>query len=280
MRKFQNLVLSEPPMSNKGRKSSNITSRLCVKYKDENDGKRYYGCVASKCDWLQHGNAANDRILKHATTCKHLLPDDQQFAINQSANDSLGERIAISDEKKAAQNVPAPSLAEFSFASTHMAPKGPKLKSGSIEADCTNAGREELKQRLDFAIMKVICVGGMSPYMVDKPCWKEMWEVGNPRYKPTPSTMFVDTHIPKEEARIHKKTIEILRGYDNNTLTFDGNDTRARDSVYTTHYTTPDRRTFLFRGYEATDEHHSGEWVKDILVEVTWLEIPTILPYD
>ncbi|KAK1215885.1 hypothetical protein PQX77_021490 [Marasmius sp. AFHP31] len=248
-KEFRNLELFEPNGSKKGRKTTNIVSRLCIKYvKTSGNQKNFFGCVSAACNWLQQGNASKPRILKHAVVCKHLSSEDKQFAIDESAKESLGELIDVQDEKQAAQTTQAPSLAEFSFKSTHMVLRGPKLKTNSVATDCTNAGRGELKQRLDFAIMKVICVGGMCPTMLDKECWKEI-------------------HILKEAARIHKKTVEILQGSTNNLLTFDSNDTRGRESVYTTHYTTPDRRTFLFNGYEATEESHTGEWVKDIIVK-------------
>ncbi|KAL0564676.1 hypothetical protein V5O48_017368 [Marasmius crinis-equi] len=145
--------------------------------------------------------------------------------------------------------------------------KGPSLKEGSVTVDCTNAGREELKRKIDFLILKLICVTGICPSVVDWDEWKDMWAIGNPRYKPTGSTTFTDKYISQESSQVHKQTVKILRGYENNTLTFDGNDTRGCESVYTTHFTTPDWQTFLFHGYEGTGEHHTAEWVKGKIVK-------------
>ncbi|KAJ3860461.1 ribonuclease H-like domain-containing protein [Lentinula novae-zelandiae] len=94
--------------------------------------------------------------------------------------------------------------------------------------------------------------------------WREFMALAtNSKYKVTSSSTFADKHIPKEAARIHQEMIKILQGYHHLTFYFDGNNTRGHESVYTGHFTTPDRQTFLFCGYEGTMESHTQEWIKD-----------------
>ena len=116
--------------------------------------------------------------------------------------------------------------------------------------------------------MKLICVAGLVPRILDSREWKEFMATANLKYHPTPSDKFEEEIIPNEAAFVRKQVMEILRKEENLTLTFDGNSTRKPQSVYTVHVTTKDRDSYFVDGYEGSDEHHTAVWIKDKVLKV------------
>jgi len=128
--------------------------------------------------------------------------------------------------------------------------------------------RQLYQAKVDHNIMRLICVRGLVPNVIDSPEWKELMCLLNGTYHPTSATTFADKHIPREAVHVREKQIEALRKANNLTLTFDGNTTRKPESLYTAHATTPSRETYFLGGHEGSDEHHTKEWVKDKLLKV------------
>jgi hypothetical protein len=124
------------------------------------------------------------------------------------------------------------------------------------------------QDRVDLVIMRLICVRGMVPNILDSPEWKELMGLLNGLYHPTSAGTFSDKHIPREAAYVCQKQIEILRATHNLTLTFDSNSTRKPHSIYTAHATTPLRESYLLDGHEGSDERHTAEWISGKLLKV------------
>lgn len=213
----------------KGQKGKASIACLAVKYVRTVNGLAHYGCAAKKCSWLQDGHVAEDCLLKQAE-CKHLSSEDHSYANSLQAGSSLGAKLFNTIETSASS----------SSASTV-----PALKS-KLYINATSAGQKTLQEKMDFCIMKLICVAGLVPNILDSDEWHEFMHVANPKYKVTSSSTFEDQHIHKEAANVHHQTVDILCQYHNLTFTFDGNNTRGHESVYTGHFTTPNGCTFLF----------------------------------
>jgi hypothetical protein len=79
--------------------------------------------------------------------------------------------------------------------------------------------------------MRLICVRGLIPNLLDQPEWKELMHLLNGDYTPTSGDTFADKHIPHEANFVRKKQIEILRDTNNLTLTFDGNTTQKPHTI-------------------------------------------------
>lgn len=126
--------------------------------------------------------------------------------------------------------------------------------------------------KVDHVIMRLICVRGLIPHIIDSPEWKELMGLLNGVYHPTPSDAFSDKHIPSEAVFVREKQIEILRKIDNLTLTFDGNTTRKPHSIYTVHATTPTRVTYFLGAHEGSSERHTQEWVTNKLRHVRYFQ--------
>jgi hypothetical protein len=62
-----------------------------------------------------------------------------------------------------------------------------------------------------------------------------------------------------------------LRHEDNLSITFDGNTTGGRDSIYMIHIITSDRRVYLFEGNSPSDKSHDAEHLFSIIDGVSAL---------
>ncbi|KAG2079898.1 ribonuclease H-like domain-containing protein [Suillus cothurnatus] len=127
--------------------------------------------------------------------------------------------------------------------------------------------RQLFQDKVDHVIMRLICVRGLVPHVIESPEWKELMGLLSDSYHPTSATTFADKHIPREAVYVREKQIKALRMINNLTLTFDGNTTRKPHSVYTVHATTPSRETYFLDAHEASDERHTTQWVTDKLLK-------------
>ena len=248
--------LVEKPMKRhqqgQGRPKKLLISLLVINYVHKDTGKDYYSCVAvDRCNCVRAGNAQESRILKHAAYCRYLDPDLKSLASDHAASKSLGAKFEIAE-----------STSEL----TELQPK--KAKTRSLFHNFTDTGHKELQARLDHCIVKLICVTGLVPHILDSAEWKEFMSIANPKYKTTSLDLFKKKLIPNEAAFIRKQVLEILKKERNLTLTFDGNSTRKSQSVYTVHVTTKDRNSYFLDAYEGSDEHHTASWVKDKFLKV------------
>lgn len=116
--------------------------------------------------------------------------------------------------------------------------------------------------------MRLICVRGLVPNILDSPEWKDLMHKLSGIYKPTSSSTFQNDFIPKEAAFVWNRQIELLKNQENLTLTFDGTTIRVHDSFYTAHATTPSRHTYFLDGHQGSGERHDATWIMDKLLKV------------
>jgi len=239
--------------------------RLTVKYTHKVTGKSYWSCVGARdgCDFIRAGNPQRDRILPHAGHCRFLDDDLRSIADGTSAEKSLGSKLgsgsvtpATAPNSDAEDDVPATKRIKVSRAPSQ------------LEVDVTTHGAKLLRDKVDHCIMKLICVNGLVPNILDSENWRELMGLLNHRYKVTSAAEFSEKIIPNEAAHVRKLMMERLQKENNLTLSFDGNSTRLSDSVYFMHVTTKDRNSYFMNGYKGSDERHTAEWVKGKIVKV------------
>ncbi|KAF8326496.1 ribonuclease H-like domain-containing protein [Amanita rubescens] len=253
----------------RGKPGDLILEKLTIKYVHKKTGKPYYSCIAINdgCYFIRSGNAQKDRVFPHAAHCNHVSDELRHLVDATAAQSSLGAKIGSGSQAVAV----APSdLEPKDDIVAHCQNKTSKSQKPAtkFEIDVTRIGAEQLPECVNHAIVKLLCVCGVPPTIVDSDEWKTLMHTLNPRYCLTPSTQFVEKFIPREAAHVHELTAERLQEQDNLTLTFDGNSTRNADSIYLVHYTMPDdRKSYLVHGYKGSDERHTREWVKGIIVK-------------
>ncbi|RXW20375.1 hypothetical protein EST38_g5489 [Candolleomyces aberdarensis] len=273
--------------TNAGRHKDPLLHRVAVQHKNDK-GEKYWTCIAPGrpgCDYSRKGNVGVDRVYKHAKECPHLrnspaYHDIWQEVIDRMADDSLQARISASESAAAGADL------SVTTAETGNGIPGPSLSQSKLDiSKIKGAGKKEkaaknqlFQDRVDLLITQLICVRGMVPSIVDSPEWKALVTTLNGTYKPTSSTMFSNTHIPKLAAHISKEQLKILKSQQDLTLMFDGSDMRRGQSFYTTHITTPDRQTFFVEGHKGTGERHTKEWVlSKVMKTITWVGEENVL---
>jgi hypothetical protein len=202
--------------------------------------------------------------LKHATTCKALQAHDVQLweeAVKASGQGSLGANLdeAVAVEESSEQPQSKRQKVQSSLDIKNLRETGKKVKEEQ---------RKLFQSKVDHIIMRLICVRGLIPNLIDSPEWKELMGVLNSIYHPTSADIFADKHIPREAVYIRQQQIDNLRSINNLTLTFDGNTTRKPHSIYTVHATTPSRDTYFLDAHEGSDERHTADWIENKVLKV------------
>ena len=271
----------ESTKSNRGRKPDQLLTKLAIKNLGA-DGKPFWKCIAPKCTHKAKGNIQASRVLKHSIMCMALREYDRDAydkANSAAVNGSLGSQIinpetpiaAGSNDSADSPTTAAVTRPMFMFSADSLITSAGTLNPVPFRAAGAKAKAEANKNfqlEVDHIIMRLICVRGLVPNILDSPEWKDLTHKLNGIYKPTSSTTFRDDYIPKEAAFVRNRQIDLLKKEENLTLTFDGTTIRIQDSFYTAHATTPARNTYLLDGHQGTGEHHDAAWIMDKLLKV------------
>ncbi|EKM79604.1 hypothetical protein AGABI1DRAFT_128748 [Agaricus bisporus var. burnettii JB137-S8] len=216
-----------------------LLARLITKHVRE-QGKRYFSCVA--CSMQRKGNASLDRAVKHALKCKKLEKYDKQLLLDVKAyagESSLGAQLEDLEETEFGETINGRKKTGLDVAQLRAVGKQKEKKNWEI-----------FQSRVDHAIMRLICVRGLVPNVIDSPEWKDLFALLNNNIRPTSSSTFADKIIPQEAAFVRERMVKLLRDSNNLTLSFDGSSTRHPESFYTTHITTPERVAYFLDGLE------------------------------
>ena len=239
------LTEDDTPHAKTGRPCSSLLDRLTRPVTAPTKGRmKRYRCAGEKCPWTCSGRAAG-RVLRHASQCLFLTTALRETACRASANDAPGSRLARleaahSDHTQTScpdSEVDHGPPAQSSSQVTATIAK-PRRQHEQIRLDFGEAGRALLTAKLHHVIVRFICVHGIPPSVVDSVEWKEMWAVGNMRYRPVSASTLEETHIPQEAERVHQLTLAYLKTQTNLTISYDGGSNRRRESYYTIHIIT------------------------------------------
>jgi hypothetical protein len=220
-----------------------------------------FRCLGEGCDYSLGHPQNLARSLKHSASCSKVDDELRQAACRLLSGDSSSTKLEIALKASGSQQpLPLPTVPGSA--------DGQKMKKPTMfELDFVNEGRKVLGLRMDLAIVKLICAGGLPPHIVDYKEWKDMLAIANKAYHPSSSTTIADNHIPKEAAKVRDTVIDFLKSNFNLTVSFDGGGTKRQQSVYTIHFTTPDGHSFLIRGEECSDESHTGEFIAQMVLK-------------
>ncbi|KDQ60480.1 hypothetical protein JAAARDRAFT_712510 [Jaapia argillacea MUCL 33604] len=249
---------NRPHTKSIGRPRITLLDDITVTVPTNDPAKFTYRCVGMKCTktWSNRNSA---RIFAHATLCCGLKSAVRKVISVRSAGQSLGARMARTDSTVAIAPPPDPSTAVEELDTTPTSHAFDTFKT---------QGHIDLQTKLDFAIMKFVCVCGIPPHVVDLEEFKNILAVANSNYNPVSRTTLVDVHITREREHIHAKQIKILSTERNLTLGFDGGSTMGKYAFYTVSVNTTDRRKFFLEGEDCMGVVHSRVWIKDLLLDV------------
>lgn len=236
---------------------------------DEDGRKLRFRCVGvtksgGRCP-TSWGSRAQSRILKHAKDCSNLIPELRALASDASAKNSLVPELEKAIRYEGAK--PPTKRIRLDVARASDANQT-KLDCVAVPTDA----RVELQNRLDAAILILICTSGIPPTVADSAEWKTAWLLATKhKYRPPSSNVLAEDLIPSEAARIQKQMITLLQSdsIDFATIGFDGGATVGRDSFTTVHATTSDRHAFFLDAECTTGLAHTGEHYADTLDAVS-----------
>lgn len=304
--RYEDLVpLMDTGKKKLGRPRAEANTTLAHRMVHKITGKEYHCCVAApKCTYIRSGAPQKARLLKHSTGCIYLTSKLKLHAEDWSSADSLGlwyilwpgcpdgsyddncawigkkvgalpdveEGLTAATAKGDGRPVgPAqkrPRLDELSSPNTPCS-SSTQLSQSSIREVTIAAGRKALNQKLNHHVLKLICIRGVVPSLIDSPEWKDFTADANPKYHPASSTTFMTSYIPAEASHIRKIQYTRLQQETNLSITYDGGTTRKPQSVYTVHITTIERKVYFIEGHEASRENHTAEHIKEFIYAVS-----------
>ena len=142
----------------------------------------------------------------------------------------------------------------------------------SLEKMSKAEGKKARALKINQAVLNLICGTGIPPTIVDTDEWKNFISTIDNGVSTFSSTSFVDTYIPGEAARITEEKIQMLSKVKNLTISYDGGTTKAVESIYTIHVTTPrQRQAYLIEGNEASGVSHTGPQIANELFKVDFI---------
>lgn len=228
------------------------------------DKNHHYRCIASSvCGWAPKCNSRSlSRIYTHCNRCDALKKwKPELHAEAERALASLAPGAGGSSQKGNTATTTGKSASQ---------PLVPANSSGPPSRDDTFAsfltqGKLELKDRINLAIVRLICAAGIPPRIADYPEWKTLFSTINPKssYTPPSATTLRDRLIPGEAARVKLAMRDFLKTETNLSISFDGL-THGSQPVYTVHVITPDRRVFLYVA-DVFYGSHDAEYLMDLL---------------
>lgn len=255
---LKDLVVVDPPKNRAGRKVKPAIKKLTLLCVHSTTGKQYWRCIAPKCQQVNSGNRQLSRILSHAMGCPYLSPELKSFANDEAIDkNALGTKVNPTQIQADAEDQGAPH-------------KKARTVRNALADIVVTTGKAKYQDTVNLAIVKLFAVNGIPPSILDSPQWKNFVEVAtNSKFNPPSSTMVTEKLIPAEAALVRKLQSDFLKTCVNLTITFDGGSTRKPHSVYTIHITTAERETFFMEGCDATDEHHTAEYIEGLATKVS-----------
>jgi hypothetical protein len=270
MKLLQDLrIVPKKHIKSSGHPGDKTLGKLTIKYMHMATNKDYWSCIAvnAGCLFLRASNPQKNRILPYVADCQFLSNELKVFDGDTAANMSLGAKLVGPVQPPVAPSASQKQVpTEYGTRSEVAGIRGPVPS--KLEVDVTTARKKVMQDKIDHCIMKLICVNGLVPNILDSENWAELMSLLNHRYKVTCAKEFTTKIIPNKAALVQKLTLARLQKEQNLMLTFDGNSTCRLDSVYFMHVTTKDQDSYFINGYKGSDEWHTAEWVKDKIIKV------------
>ena len=224
---------------------------FCYSEVDGLDAKKW-GCIGH-CGrtWSTHNF---NRVLKHASECRKLTTDLRELARDKSAEKAPSQKL----ENKA-EHQSGPNKNE-----TH---KLTVFNSFQIK------GKADRDKAINLAIIKFICAAGLPTHIISYQEWTDLLNLLCPSYHPPNRSMLEDDLIVSEANKVRRNILNQLRNEWNLTISFDGGTSRGRDSYWTIHVSTEERKVHLIETILATDVSHTAEWIEQQAMGVIYVNL-------
>lgn len=211
------------------------------------------------------------RILRHASVCKGIKDTTLKISINKalkklSPMEKLAAAMAADPTETPSQPLTRSSSA---ISSTSISKSSPTPSQPSVYNISKNAASNKRNLILDAMLVMLIACQAISSRFLDNPYTRAFFMFALPDWKLPSRTSWETVILPAEAASIRKKMLDMFKNSINLTLSFDGWESRAKDSIYTITVTTAERLAYLFHFHSVTTESHTGEYIAKFLLEVS-----------
>lgn len=211
------------------------------------------------------------RVYTHMVSCKTLPKKLKTKALSSNAQNALGAKVGgsgsieTSDEEEEeiidVDAEPAASSSKDVFRD---------FKAQGKEDD-RNA-KQTRQDKINGIALRWLCDACIPPRNADNSLFKELVAELDPTAKIYSSSTFA-TKISAEAAYIRLLVVKRLKKRYGLTVSYDGGTLLRPQSVYTIHVTDGvTRETFFIEGNEASGVSHTGEHIKEIVMEVRRLQ--------
>jgi len=247
-----------------GKKADPLMERIRVRcYRRDNETKKIYRC-ASGCG-TTYANVNGDRWLAHAASMCNMVPVELRMMAE-------AEMVKKCPSRRATETANAANDAITNTDNAAQESKKPKLTVPSSEeafpetstlARIARAnGKAARHAKLNLAIMKLFCVGGLPLFLSSRPEWLEVFSIMDSSYRPQDRETLLHG-IQSEYANINTIQDKFLQAQRNLTYSCDGGTNRGGRALWTSHTSTPEGKVYMMRTREATEESHTAEWIRD-----------------
>jgi hypothetical protein len=241
-------------------------------FRESQPGKHLYRCIGVGCN-VTFSNRNLQRTIKHARVCNKLPKTLRTKAKQLAAKNALSKRVLDSDSEAAQTSNEQDKEGEGAqqLETIKKTEDGRSVPTKEWFEEARKLGRDERHKRLDFAILLLVCAAGLPTYMVSRPEWWRMLMVADPTYRPATREKLETEQIVSEAENVMAKQLEYLRSQEKLTISCDGGTTKGREAFWTIHVSTPNRKVYLMECREATSESHTGVWIKNLVLEVCYV---------
>jgi hypothetical protein len=123
-------------------------------------------------------------------------------------------------------------------------------------------GKANRDEAINLAVIRFICAAGLPTHIVSYQEWTDLLNLLCPSYRPPNRSMLEDDLIVSEANKVRRDILIQLRNQWNLTISFDGGTSRGRDSYWTIHVSTEERKVHLLETILATDVSHTAQWIE------------------
>lgn len=253
----------------------------CYKLDNGTRTTKHVRCLAShKCDGVYVWPRKRKRLLTHISHCSYLPAHLRASSDSSLGASSPAAKVAAFEQKKRKLDTDVGDselLAKRSRSSSPPVASGsgtPKVgtsqpKQTSVARWVRAAGKKEIQARLDNCALHFLCENTLPPEVVDSGSWKNLFQEACPIYEPVCASTIRDIQIPEQAAYIRQQQFEYLGTQYYITISFDGGSNRRKQSFYTVHATTIDRRVFLLYADHSPRISHTAEYVYKLIAPVS-----------
>ncbi len=278
-----------------GRPKNDLLDKLLHKcYRSDKPEKHLFRCSGTCGTTFTNRNL--DRAIKHARTCSKLPSELRQIAKERAAKDAPSEiffrsrdiqlKIEIGDQssndaddtKKVVKKKKDSDDTE-----NIVVVKKRKVTTDTLDAlveEARSLSRKDRHHLLDLAIVRFFCVTGTPTSIAAKKVWRDVLTIADHTYHPATRTKLEENQIITEAENVLAKQRTLLRNEENLTASCDGGTSSGHEAYWSVHISTPARKVYFMELREATSVSHTGEWIKELMLEVVGCDYQSLFVTD